>query len=115
MPSNGGVDQMNFFLNGFTKISDPGEKYGFIQTFGKYLLRQESATQLKGVGVLEGIALNDQTWWMRLSAIQVLAGMQQKAEGDAANSAALLSKLNEVMAEVKAKETNEMIKGMLGQ
>jgi aminopeptidase N len=112
---HGGVDQMNFFLNGFTKISDPGEKYGFIQTFGKYLLRQESATQLKGVGVLEGIALNDQTWWMRLSAIQVLAGMQQKAEGDAANSAALLSKLNEVMAEVKAKETNEMIKGMLGQ
>jgi aminopeptidase N len=112
---HGGADQMNFFVNGFEKITDPGEKYGLVQTFGKYLLKQDAGTQMKGVGLLEKIALNDGTWWMRLSAIQVLAGIQQGAEADAATNAALLAKVKEVMTEVRAKETNEMIKGMIGE
>lgn len=112
---HGGADQMNFFVNGFEKITDPGEKYGLVQTFGKYLMKQDGGTQMKGVGLLENIALNDGTWWMRLSAIQVLAGIQQGAEADAATNAALIAKVKEVMAEVRAKETNEMIKGMIGE
>ncbi len=112
---HGGADQMNFFVNGFEKITDPGEKYGLVQTFGKYLMKQDAGTQMKGVGLLENIALNDGTWWMRLSAIQVLAGIQQGAEADAVANAPLLAKVKEVMTEVRAKETNEMIKGMIGE
>jgi hypothetical protein len=112
---HGGADQMNFFVNGFEKITDPGEKYGLVQTFGKYLMKQDAGTQMKGVGLLENIALNDGTWWMRLSAIQVLAGIQQGAEADATTNASLIAKVKQVMTEVRAKETNEMIKGMIGE
>jgi hypothetical protein len=52
---------------------------------------------------------------MRLSAIQVLAGTQQGAEADATTNASLIAKVKQVMTEVRAKETNEMIKGMIGE
>jgi aminopeptidase N len=111
---HGSGQQMAFFVNGYKRITDPSDKYVFVQTFGKYLFRQDKATQLEGVNLLEEIALNEGAWWMRLSAIQVLAGMQQMAESDSGNGQ-LLAKVTEVMSEVRLKETNEMIKGMLGE
>lgn len=112
---HGGAEQMDFFVNGYKNISDPGEKYGFVQTFGKYLFNQDAATRMKGLDLIENIALKEDAWWMRLSAIQVLAGMKQSAEADPANNAQLLPRVNAIMDQVKANETNEMIKGMLGQ
>ena len=110
----GGPQNMEFFPNSFKRISDPGEKYAFIQTFGKYLFNQAPTVQLDGVTLLEDIALNEGAWYLRLSAIQVLAGMKQSAESDPENNVALLTRVSEVMDAVKDNETNEMIRGMLG-
>lgn len=112
---HGGPEQMPFFTEGYGKMSDPGEKYAFVQTFGKYLFNQDTNTRMKGLDLIEDVALNEDAWWMRLSAIQVLAGMMQAAEADPAANTELLPRVTAILAKVKATETNEMIKGMLGE
>jgi len=107
----GGPEQFDFFEKAVDNVSDPNEKYAFVQIFGKYLMRQDAATQLKGLGSMEDVALNSGAWWMRLSAIQVLMGMKQTA--DPAGEVA--KRVDAIITEVKASETNEMIKGMLGE
>jgi hypothetical protein len=53
---------------------------------------------------------------MRISAIQVLMGMKQSAEAQTSTEAtAIIAKIDALMIQIKAKETNDMIKGMLGE
>lgn len=113
---SGTADQLDFFLSGIDKVTDPNDKYVFVQIFGKYLMKQTPATQIKGLAVLEDIALNEGAWWMRISAIQVLMGMKQSAEAQTSEEAtAIITKIDAVIVQVKATETNDMIKGMLGE
>lgn len=112
---NGGAEQVDFFVNNLDKVSDPNEKYVFVQIFGKYLMNQDIATQQKGLAMLEDLAINEGAWWMRLSAIQVLNGLRQAAEGQESEEAAgLASDIKTIMDTVREKETNDMIKGMIG-
>ena len=112
----GGADQMDFFVSGIDKVSDPNDKYVYVQIFGKYLMNQDLATKQKGLPMLKDLALNEGAWWMRLSAIQVLNGLRQNAEGAESEEAkAIVEAIKTVMSEVRESETNEMIKGMLGE
>lgn len=112
----GGAEQLDFFLNSIDKVSDPNDKYVFVQIFGKYLMNQDFGIQAKGLPALKDLALNEGAWWMRLSAIQVLNGIRQTAEPIEVDEAqSLVTKINEVMDEVRSKETNSMIKGMIGE
>ncbi len=113
---NGTAEQMDFFVNGIDKISNPNNKYVYVQIFGKYLMKQDIATQLKGLDLLENLALNEGAWWMRLSSIQVLIGLRQSAEVQETDEAkSMVSRIASVIDKVKATETNDMIKGMLGK
>ena len=112
----GGAEQMDFFLNSIDKVSDPNDKYVFVQIFGKFLMNQDFSVQAKGLSALKNLALNEGAWWMRLSAIQVLNGLRQTAESiDLEEANSLVGQISGIMAEVKASETNDMIKGMLGE
>ena len=112
----GGAEQMDFFLNSIDKVSDPNDKYVFVQIFGKFLMNQDFSVQAKGLPALKNLALNEGVWWMRLSAIQVLNGLRQTAESiDLEEANSLVGQISGIMAEVKASETNDMIKGMLGE
>jgi len=112
----GGAEQMDFFVNSIDKISDPNDKYVYVQIFGKYLMNQELSTQKKGLPMLKDLALNEGAWWMRLSAIQVLNGLRQVAESvETEDGASVLGEIKAVLDEVRATETNDMIKGMLGE
>ncbi|MCF8463319.1 MAG: M1 family peptidase [Flavobacteriales bacterium] len=113
---NGTAEQMDFFVNGYDKISDPNNKYVYVQIFGKYLMKQDITTQSKGLDMLENIAQNEGAWWMRLSSLQVLMGMQQSAEGQDSEAAkSMVTRIKSIIEKVKATESNEMIKGMLGE
>jgi len=113
---NGTAEQMDFFVNGYDKISDPNNKYVYVQIFGKYLMKQDIATQSKGLDMLENIAQNEGAWWMRLSSLQVLMGLKQSAEAQESSEAkTMATRIGAVIAKVKATESNEMIKGMLGE
>lgn len=110
-----GAEQLDFFLNNVDKVSDPNDKYVFVQIFGKYLMNQDFTIQAKGLPALKNLALNEGAWWMRLSAIQVLNGLRQTAESiDVEEAKSLVSEISAIMDEVRAKETNQMIKGMIG-
>ena len=112
---NGTAEQMDFFVKGYDKISDPNNKYVYVQIFGKYLMKQDLATQTKGLDMLENIAQNEGAWWMRLSSLQVLMGLQQSASGQDSDAArSMVTRIKTVIDKVKATETNDMIKGMLG-
>ena len=112
----GGAEQMDFFVNSIDKVSDPNDKYVYVQIFGKYLMNQDLSTQKKGLPMLKDLALNEGAWWMRLSAIQVLNGLRQTAEGSEAEEAASIAEeITAIMSIVREKETNDMIKGMLGE
>ena len=66
--------------------------------------------------MLKDLALNEGAWWMRLSAIQVLSGLRQVAESvETEEGASVLTEIKAVLDEVRATETNDMIKGMLGE
>ena len=111
----GGAEQLPFFMSAIDKISDPNNKYLFVQIFGKFLLKQDFSTQTKGLNLLQNLALNEGAWWMRLSAIQVLMGMRQSAEVvDSAEANAVVTQIEAITEEIKQTETNGMIKGMLG-
>ena len=114
---NGTAEQMDFFVSGIDKISDPNNKYVYVQIFGKYLMKQDIATQSKGLNVLEDLALNEGAWWMRLSSIQVLMGLKQSADAQESSDEAksMASRISTIIDTVKGKETNDMIKGMLGE
>jgi aminopeptidase N len=112
----GGAEQMGFFLNSIDKVSDPNDKYVFVQIFGKYLMNQGFSTQLQGLPMLKDLALNEGAWWMRLSAIQVLNGLRQTAEPiDVEDAKAVVNEIKSIMDEVRVRETNQMIKGMIGE
>jgi aminopeptidase N len=112
----GGPDELPFFLSSIEKISDPNSKYLFVQVLGKYLLKQGFKTQAKGLDALNELALNEGAWWMRLSAIQVLMGLRQSAEiVDTEDAKAVVSRIESITNEIKTNETNDMIKGMLGE
>ena len=112
----GGAEQLPFFETAIDKISDPNSKYLFVQILGKYLLKQDAGTQAKGLDMLYGLSLNEDAWWMRLSAIQVLMGLRQSAElVDSDEARSVVSRIAAIMDEIKASETNGMIKGMLGE
>lgn len=113
---NGGPEQMDFFINSYDNISDPNDKYVYVQIFGKYLMNQDLATQLKSLTFLKCISVDEDAWWMRLSAIQVLNGLRQSAEAIQTDEAKqIVEKIVAIVSEVKEKETNDMIKGMLGE
>lgn len=112
----GGAEQLDFFLNSVDKVSDPNDKYVFVQIFGKYLMNQDFSVQAKGLPSLKNLALNEGAWWMRLSAIQVLNGLRQTAEPiDVDEAKSLVTDISAIMDEVRVKETNEMIRGMIGK
>jgi aminopeptidase N len=112
----GGPEQLDFFMTGIDKISDPNNKYVYVQIFGKYLMNQDIATQTKGLPMLKKTALDEGAWWMRLSAIQVLNGLRQVAETvESPEATVMLSQISSIIKEVKATETNDMVKGMLGE
>lgn len=113
----GGAEQFDFFKDSYDKISSPNDKYVYVQIFGKYLMKQGIPTQVKGLEMLEDVALNEDAWWMRLSAIQVLSGIRQSAEKTTEDTDAqnLVAKIALVLDKVRETETNGMIKGMLGE
>jgi aminopeptidase N len=112
---HGGTEEMAFFSRAYDQISDPNNKYVYVQIFGKYLLNQDVSTQAKGLDMLEDISLNEGAWWMRLSAIQVLMGLRQSAEVvDSPEAKSLTERIGMIVEKVKASESNAMIIGMLG-
>lgn len=106
----GGPEHLDFFVNAYHRVGDPGQKYMFIQLFGRFVLKQDEATVLKALPTLREFALNEGAWWLRLSALQALSEMNMRFT----NSQAVSKGIADIIEEVKQTEKDGKVRNFLG-
>jgi aminopeptidase N len=74
---HGTEEQNPFFLKMYSKVTG-FERYTFIASYGKFLLRCDDATIDAGMKLLEDVARHGSPWWIKLSAIQALSNISDK-------------------------------------
>lgn len=95
-------DRYDWFLEKMKRMK-PTEKYNFLQVFGKYLLKSRQDVQRKSIPVLEGIARNNPSYFVRFGAYQAL-GLLTDITGVTA-----------IRKDIRAKETEPKLKEMYNQ
>jgi aminopeptidase N len=95
-------ERYDWFLEKMKRMK-PNEKYNFLQVFGKYLLKSRQDVQRKSIPVLEGIARNNPSYFVRFGAYQAL-GLLTDIQGVAA-----------IRKDIRAKETEPKLKEMYTQ
>ncbi|SKB56296.1 aminopeptidase N [Dyadobacter psychrophilus] len=95
-------ERFDWFLEKM-KSMKPTEKYNFLQVFGKYLIKSKQDVQRKSIPVLEGLARDNPSYFVRFGAFQALG---------------LLTDIQGVVAlrkDIRAKETEPKLKEMYSQ
>jgi len=95
-------ERYDWFLEKMKRMK-PSEKYNFLQVFGKYLIKSKQDVQRKSIPVLEGIARNNPSYFVRFGAYQAL-GLLTDIQGVAA-----------IRKDIRAKETEPKLKEMYTQ
>jgi aminopeptidase N len=73
---HGEAEQHAFFIKTADEM-DGFSKYGFIMTYGKYLKKQNNETIKESFPILTDVAKNEEAWWMRMTAINVLGDLEE--------------------------------------
>jgi aminopeptidase N len=134
---HGEAEQHAFFMNTAKEMTGYG-KYGFIMTYGKYLKKQNNNTIMEALPVLEDVAKNEDAWWMRMTAINVLLDLDEMyanrihvaetelKEQDAGSEKELelrnaidddskaSKKVSEIITDIKETEKNARLRKILG-
>ncbi|MFC6193804.1 M1 family aminopeptidase [Dyadobacter subterraneus] len=95
-------DRYDWFLDKMKRMK-PTEKYNFLQVFGKYLIKSKQDVQRKSIPVLEGMARNNPSYFVRFGAYQAL-GLLTDIQGVPA-----------IRKDIRAKETEPKLKEMYTQ
>ncbi|GGC00904.1 M1 family aminopeptidase [Dyadobacter sediminis] len=85
------------------KLMKPTEKYNFLQVFGKYLIKSKQDIQRKSIPVLEGLARDNPSYFVRFGAFQAL-GLLTDIQGVSA-----------LRKDIRSKETEPKLKEMYNQ
>ncbi|MFK7755562.1 MAG: M1 family aminopeptidase [Flavobacteriales bacterium] len=114
----GKASEHEFFKEALAR-SGGFSKYSLLGTYSRYLNNQDDALITEGVSVLEDIAANDNTWWVRASAYGGLLSVLDKAEEGVTEAVSEKSNLAKFVREridaLVAKETNPQILGMMAE
>jgi aminopeptidase N len=73
---HGEEEQHAFFIKTADEM-DGFSKYGFIMTYGKFLKKQNNTTIKESFPILTDVAKNEDAWWMRMTAINVLGDLEE--------------------------------------
>ena len=95
-------ERYDWFLEKMKRMK-PSEKYNFLQVFGKYLIKSKQDVQRKSIPVLEGMARNSPSYFVRFGAYQAL-GLLTDIQGVPA-----------IRKDIRAKETEPKLKEMYTQ
>jgi len=95
-------ERYDWFLDKMKRMK-PSEKYNFLQVFGKYLIKSKQDVQRKSIPVLEGMARNSPSYFVRFGAYQAL-GLLTDIQGVPA-----------IRKDIRAKETEPKLKEMYTQ
>ncbi|TLV01587.1 peptidase M1 [Dyadobacter luticola] len=85
------------------KTMKPTEKYNFLQVFGKYLIKSKQDIQRKSIPILEGLARENPSYFVRFGAFQAL-GLLTDIQG-----------VTSLRKDIRAKETEPKLKEMYSQ
>ncbi len=126
----GGREKEDFFVQGYSRLIDPNDKYSFVLLYSRFLQRTDDALMIKrSLPFFSNIAENDNAWFMRLGGLQGLAELRdaqnQKAEdlkssGEVLDKAAhddaiaLRDQISGIVDELVAKETDKKVLRYLG-
>ncbi|WP_439555200.1 M1 family aminopeptidase [Dyadobacter sp.] len=95
-------ERFDWFLEKMRAMK-PTEKYNFLQVFGKYLIKSKQDIQRKSIPVLEGLARDNSSYFVRFGAFQAL-GLLTDIQGVTA-----------LRKDIRAKETEPKLKEMYAQ
>ncbi|MCF0073319.1 HEAT repeat domain-containing protein [Dyadobacter sp. CY261] len=95
-------ERFDWFLTKM-KAMKPTEKYNFLQVFGKYLIKSKQDIQRKSIPILEGLARDNPSYFVRFGAFQAL-GLLTDIQGVSA-----------LRKDIRAKETEPKLKEMYSQ
>ncbi|WP_138477534.1 M1 family metallopeptidase [Dyadobacter bucti] len=95
-------ERFDWFLEKM-KAMKPTEKYNFLQVFGKYLIKSKQDIQRRSIPVLEGLARDNPSYFVRFGAFQAL-GLLTDIQGVTA-----------LRKDIRAKETEPKLKEMYSQ
>ncbi|QRR01864.1 M1 family aminopeptidase [Dyadobacter sandarakinus] len=95
-------ERFDWFLQKMKQMK-PTEKYNFLQVFGKYLIKSKQDIQRKSIPVLENLARENPSYFVRFGAFQAL-GLLTDIQGVTA-----------LRKDIRAKETEPKLKEMYSQ
>lgn len=118
----GGKEEHAFFMEQIDKTNG-FRKYGFLQTYNSFLMRQDEYEISKGLSVYEETARSGSPWFVKLSGYQLLSHVAdnyaKKAEGfeqeydkllkEGNTSAAAQAQQSQISAEQKSSSITELI------
>ena len=135
--THGGKAQNAYFTEKI-KTTEGFGRYSLVSNYGKYLKNQDSETVKDALPILKDVALNEDTWWIRLTGINAIADLDEMyanrtkiAEkelkelkaGDSkelelrntiTKDKAINVQLTSIMDEIKAVEKNPRLRKMMG-
>ena len=130
----------DFFVTAIANASG-FSKFGVLQSFSRYLVKQDNETMMRGSEVFSGVITSGGSWYLKLSGYQLLVNLENKfndrakewqtkadsfeKEGKAAEAADALresnaaksyaAKVKKTLEELKSTETDSMVKQYLGR
>ncbi|MDG1476029.1 MAG: M1 family metallopeptidase [Vicingaceae bacterium] len=135
--THGGKAQNAYFTEKIKNTEGFG-RYSLVSNYGKYLKNQDNETVKSALPILKDVALNEDTWWIRLTGINAIADLDEMyanrtkiAEkelkelkaGDSkelelrnaiTKDKAINVQLTSIMDEIKAAEKNPRLRKMIG-
>ena len=74
--THGAKEQNTYFLENIKSTEGYG-KYSLVSNYGKYLKKQDDETVKSSVQTLKNVAINEKTWWIRLTGINTILGLEE--------------------------------------
>lgn len=111
--ASGTPGKFEFLEKAYSKISNPNDKYIFIQLIGRYALSQSQELVEKSMPSFVQKAKKEPAWYLRLSAIQVIAEYKNYFDAKVDELEAEIVSMKEKGASVSAIQDKELQKTAL--
>jgi len=134
---HGNAEQNEYFIKASKELSGYN-KYGFIQSYTKYLKNQDEDVVAKGLPILTDVAKNESAWWMRMTGINALVDLEEmyknkihlkeselkkvtlgsseevEIRASLDKGKAQVKEIEKILVEIKATEKNSKLRQLLG-
>ena len=136
--ANHGSKEQNSYFKEKIKSTKGYGKYSLVSNYAKYLKKQDDETVTSSLQILKDVALNEKTWWIRLTGINAILNLEElhanrvkvtetelkelkagdSKELDLRNSLTsnkeLSTQLTTILKEIKATEKHPRLRKMMG-